>query len=409
MTQTEKLFLQAMKAALNNGQVDWEQDISREEWAALLSLAETHRVLPMVFQAVYDCPAARRLEPEFFTPYRARVRRLVMLQTRKTVGFLPLLEQLRQVGAEPLVVKGLVCRGLYPNPDCRMSSDEDILIPPDKFPICHEVMTRWGMTTTDPEGAAYESPYTQPGGVLYIEVHKSLFPPESQAYGDLNRFFLDARSRAVEQDGVPTLAPTDHMLYLILHAFKHFLHSGFGIRQVCDIVLCANAWGPRIDWAALLESCRVIRAEQFAAGLFRIGWKYLNFSLEASCYPLQWQSIYVDEEPLLEDILRSGIYGSSDMSRKHSSTMTLKAVEAQKAGAAPAGGVLKSIFPPARDLERRYTYLQGKPYLLPIAWAERLVRYTRETRRTSCAPGDSIRIGNERVSLLRRYGIIDKK
>lgn len=32
---------------------------------------------------------------------------------------------------------------------------------------------------------------------------------------------------------------SDHLFYLICHALKHFYHSGFGIRQVCDILLFA--------------------------------------------------------------------------------------------------------------------------------------------------------------------------
>lgn len=400
--------MQALKAALAGEKVTWEQEISPEDWTMLLRMAEIHRVLPMIFQAVYDCPAAKAMEPELFGAYRAKVRQAVMIQTRKTGEFLPLLETLRRAGVEPLVVKGIVCRSLYPTSDYRMSADEDILIPPEQFPLCHRILTEYGMTTPDPEGNAYEIPYTQKEGLLYIEVHKSLFPSESRAYGDLNRFFRDARSKAVEQGGIPTLAPTEHMLYLICHAYKHFLHSGVGIRQVCDIILCANAWGSRIDWLYILDCCRKIRAEQFTAALFRIGWKHLNFSLEDSRYPLQWQAVYVDELPLLRDILKSGIYGGSDMSRKHSSTMTLQAVAAQKGGTGTSG-ILRTLFPPAADLEKRYPYLKEKPLLLPVAWAERIVKYGAETRRTSGnTPRDSIRIGSERIALLKQYGIIDK-
>ena len=146
---------------------------------------------------------------------------------------------------------------------------------------------------------------------------------------------------------------------------------------------------------------------RFAAGLFRIGWKYLGFSLDKSGYPLSWQAIYVEELPLLQDILSSGVYGSADRSRQHSSTITLRAVETRQTHAAT--GVLRSVFPPVSSLEQRYSYLKEKPWLLPVAWTERLVRYGRETRKTANnAPGESIRIGKERLELLRRYGILDK-
>ena len=408
MTQRDTLFLQALKAALLGRQVDWDQPISADQWAELLALADSHKVLPMIYQAVYACLSAASMPPELSATCRARVRRLVMLQAQKTESFRELLKRLESAGAAPLVVKGIICRELYPNPDHRMSADEDLLIPKSQFQLCHRVLTEMGMTTPDPEGRSYETPYTRPGSTLYLEIHTSLFPPDSSAFREFNRYFRDAHRRAVRQNGVPTLEPTEHLLFLILHAFKHFLHSGFGIRQVCDIILCANTWGPEIDWQWLLETCRTLRAEQFAAGLFRIGWKHLGFSLERSGYPLNWQAIYVEELPLLQDILSSGVYGSADRSRQHSSTITLRAVETRQNHA--AGGVLRSVFPPVSALEQRYSYLQGKPWLLPVAWTERLVRYGRETRTTANNdPGSSIRIGKERVELLKKYGILDKK
>ena len=404
MNNIGNLFLRAIGAALKNEPLR-EKNISQEELQGVLQMAEIHQVLPMVFEAVYGCADA---DPRMLGYYRLRSMQLVAIQAQKTADFMPLLEELRSTGAKPLVVKGLVCRNLYPKPDFRMSTDEDLLIEPEKSDICHEVLTKLGLQTRNPESDDYELGYHRPDSYQYIELHRSLFPHESDAYGDLNRFFADVHSRAVEQNGIMTLAPTDHMLYLILHAFKHFLHSGFGIRQVCDMTLYANAYGSQIDWKWVLECCRQVRAEKFAAAMFRIGRKYLNLSLEKSRYPLQWQAILVDENPLLEDILGAGVYGSSDMSRKHSSRMTLEAVSAQNRGEAGSNGLLKSLFPTAQELEGRYPYLKDKPMLLPVAWTDRLVNYYRELAKTRAnSPAESIRIGNERIDLLKQYDILE--
>ena len=34
----------------------------------------------------------------------------------------------------------------------------------------------------------------------------------------------------------------------------------------------------------------------------------------------------------------------------------------------------KRLFPDAKSIERRYTYLQSKPWLLPVAWVHRLFK-----------------------------------
>ena len=404
MDNISTLFLKALGAALKNEPL-CEENISSEELLGLLQMAEAHQVLPMVFETVYGCAG---LDQRILGYYRIRGMQLVAIQAQKTAEFLPLLAQLRSAGAKPLVIKGLVCRNLYPNPDFRMSSDEDLLVEPEQTEVCHRVLTECGLTTPDPQSQAYELGYHRPDSYQYIELHRSLFPQESEAYGDLNRFFVDAHSRAVELDGIATLCPMDHMLYLILHAFKHFLHSGFGIRQVCDLTLFANRYGTEIDWKWILECCRQVRAEKFAAAMFRIGRKYLNLSLEESRYPLQWQAILVDENPLLEDILDAGVYGGSDMSRKHSSRLTLEAVSAQNRGEASSHGLLKSLFPTAQELEGRYPYLKDKPMLLPVAWTDRLVNYYIELAKTRAnSPAESIRIGNERIDLLRQYEVLE--
>ena len=403
MKRSHELFLQALSAALKNEYVPWDHPLSRNEWEEILSLAEAHRVLPMVFQAVYACPAAKLADKRLMTFYRSCAIQMVALQTWKSAEFHPLLQALQEAGIQPLVVKGVTCRELYPNPDHRLSSDEDVLIDPEQFAACHRVLTEFGLTTRDPDSDSYEIGYVRPDSSLYVEIHRSLFPDEHTAYGDMNRFFTDVRSRAVQQRGVPTLHPTDHMLYLLCHAFKHFLHSGFGVRQVCDLILYANAYGSQIDWNYILTCCREIRAEQFAAGLFRIGWKYFGFSLEQSRYPLQWQAIYVDETFLLEDILQAGVYGSADKDRLHSSSLTLHAVSNQKQGT--SGSIFKTLFPSARDMEGKYPYLKDKPMLLPIAWTDRILKYSKSTAN----PSDSIRIANNRIQLLKKYGVLDNE
>ena len=401
-----ELFLQALQAALENRSADWVEPLSDEQWHRLMTMAQTHQVLPMIYQAVSRCPAARSTQA--LSAYRGQIFQQVAIQAKKTMAFLPLLKKLSDAGVAPMVVKGIVCRSLYPNPDFRMSSDEDVLIPPEKMDLCHQILTEYGMLTSD-DLADFEVSYTKPGTPLYLEMHKSLFSPDSEAYGDLNRFFLDCRSRSVtiraEGFDVPTMCPTDHLFYLICHAFKHFLHSGFGIRQVCDIVLFANTHGSQIQWETVLENCRSIRADKFAAAMFRMGHEHLTFDPEKACWPECWREISVDYSAMLEELLQAGVFGNSDMNRKRSSNITLGAVTAQKQGRKKSG-LLRSLFPPVSTLQGRYPWLKKFPFLLPIAWLLRILTYGKTHSGADAA--ESIKIGNARVALMRQYGILDE-
>ena len=415
MKATEQLFLEALRESLRGGRVQWENPLSAQDWAALFGLAHEHQVLPMIFEAVYACPAAQSADARLMQMAKRQTMQSVMMQAMKTGEFLALMKHLRDAGLTPCVVKGIVCRDLYPHPDHRVSGDEDVLIPPEQFARCHEAMLAFGMQPADPQQdvqTAHEIPYGKPGSPLYIELHKHLFPPENDAYGDFNRFFSDvhAHTGQIVVDGVSltTMNPTDHFFYLICHAFKHFLHSGFGIRQVCDIVLFAGRYGQEIDWTAVLENCREIRADQFAAALLKIGRTYLGFDPNAAGCPQAWQEIAVDEGPMLQDLLSSGVFGDASMSRKHSSTMTLSAVAADRRGRKAGRHLLRTLFPGRSTLVGRYPFLRTKPWLLPLAWVLRIVHYAGEHRGagTDNRAAESLRIGSERVELLRRYGII---
>lgn len=411
MERQEQLFLEAMKAALEDRTVDWDDRVSAEELKKVLILATIHHVLPMIFETVYSCPAAAALEPTLVAECRKATLQAVMGQSMKTEEFLELYSSLRGRGITPLVVKGLVCRSLYPRPDYRESGDEDVLCGEQNFKSCHKAMIDLGMEPCSSDLDSYEVPYRKGDGLLYIELHKTLFPGDSDIFGDCNRIFEHSFEHpsqiTVGGVEVATLDWSEHMLYLILHAFKHFLHSGFGIRQVCDMVLFANAYGHLLDWKYIQKKCKGLRAEQFAVAIFAIGQKYLTFCPEKAHYPISWSTMEVDPEPLLQDMLCGGIYGGADRSRVHSSNMTLNAVKADKKGK-QSGNLLWTVFPPAKLLVSRFHWLRRKPWLLPLAWLLRIFGYLKEAlTRSDSSAAAVIRVGSKRVELLRQYDIID--
>lgn len=407
-------MLEALRCFLNDMKVDWKENISVEDWNEFFTLCRHHQILPMIYDTVYACPAFRSYPQENVQMMKRQVIGEVMVQNRKTQEFLMLYRKLLDAGLTPVVVKGVICRNMYREPDYRCSGDEDVLIPRDQFTKCHEIFTSGGMKLLDPDKdieAEGEVPYYKEGGMLHIELHKELFSSESEAYGELNRVFSGVFDRMIqtEIDGVPvyTMCHTDHLLYLILHAFKHFLHSGFGIRQVCDIMIYADTYGKEIDWDYILDILQKIHADVFAASLFDIGVKELNFDPEKACYPESWKRMKADGSDLLEDLLEGGVFGDSSMSRKHSSNITLQAVVEDKKGKKAETSLVKSLFPDMKYMERNYTYLKSYPLLLPVAWAARIRKYLKETRETKGNDARaSIEIGSQRVDLMKKYKII---
>ena len=107
-----------------------------------------------------------------------------------------------------------------------------------------------------------------------------------------------------------------------------------------------------------------------------------------------------------DDLLRGGIYGAADRDRLHSSSMTLNAVSADKKGKR-SSGVWQAAFPSAKALSNRYPYLQRQPYLLPVAWVSRFCGYAKENADGNGTAQKAVKIGTERIKLLKEYNIID--
>ena len=398
LTTTERQFLHIAKAAVSSGELPAEN----VDWPAIFTLANQQKLLPLLFEAVRKTPVAEE-NAALFSVTKQQVIGQVLNQTVRSAEFADLYRKLRTAGLHPIVVKGQLCSRLYPLKDHRISADDDLYIPDAEFMACHEQLFANGLTTDTPADeltAADEVSYTKEGSPLYIELHRHLFDSSEDAHDELNHFFADLNP--VETDGFLAMPPHEHLLYLILHAYKHFVRSGIGLRQFCDIGLWAQTYHDEIDWQRLHDQCVSVHAATFAAAAFRIAKDYLGIEFDL---PAPWIDA-VDVEPLLHDTLCGGVYGSNDLTRLHSSTVTLNAVKASRTG--EKSSVLRTVFPKREYLERRYPYLKKRPYLLPVAWVQRLAHYASEKQSGSDnSASGSIKLARERIELMKRYDIMD--
>lgn len=402
LTQNEQCFLEILRAALQGRTLDASDFSAETDWDYLVSAAANHKLLPMFLSTVPVglLPDGRAL--------KQHVLRQVMVQTKNSIQFLRLFDKMHAAGLRPLVVKGIVCRGLYPQGELRPSGDEDLYVTDEDFGECCRILREYGMEPDTEEGPdVHEIGWRKQGSALYIELHRRLFPPEARAYGDLQAFFDRSHDQAVEyttEFGIPVLSmsPHDHMLYLILHAYKHFLHSGFGIRQVCDIGLWARKYHEQIDWELLAAQCGGCNVRTFAAAVLGIARYYLDITIPPEA---EWAAAPEFCEPMLIDILLGGIYGAADRDRQYAATVTLNAVAADRAGTRHS--IWASVFLKRSSMEGKYPYLKKYPFLLPIAWIQRIWQYLNKHSNAGDHLSASITIGNERIRLLKLYGIIE--
>ncbi len=382
-------------------------------WEKIYQLSWIHSVLPMAYEAAYQLPEFAEVSEEFRAGWKRKTIGTVMSQMQRTSRFLDIYRRINREGLMVLVVKGIICRLLYEKPDHRTSNDEDLFVCRQDFQRCHQIFVEEGLVAE--QGSDLEQKdvisYHDPRSGLHIELHQQLFSEDSAAYGNFNQIFSHSIKNHIVQmiDDVPvrTMNPTDHMLFLICHSLKHFLHSGFGIRQICDMVMFANVHGRDIDWNRIMKALKNIQGEVFWVNLVDIGERYLGFSQEQACFYLKEYGIKADSRALLEDVFEAGIFGKSSENRVHSSNITLSAYADR--GISTGNSLLRTIFPGRKYLIKRYPVLERIPVLLPFMWLHRLFSYGMKLlpgKKKTVSVAESLDIGNRRIELMKKYQII---
>jgi len=379
LNDQQKILIQAVKHGLRKERFD-----PGPMPQALWELAVAHKLLPLVCDAIASVPMAVKKQTMI----------QVAAQTRRSLGALTAYDHLRSLGAHPTILKGALCRMLYPAPDHRISGDEDFYVPANEFDLCCNGLQQLGMMPAD---AKKESWYDA-GRTVHIELHRTLFGEIQSGEHPLNELFADAFDRVCTYEPEPgrEVASLDshlHFLCLILHAFKHFLYSGFGLRQICDIGLWAREYEACIDWQLLHRQCESVRAVHFTAAVLRIARETLGISFDPTEL---WESISVDPEPLLRDVLDAGIYGSASSERLHS------AVALGQGKRNP----LRTLFPERSYMLAKYPVRDGKKAPpLAVLWGRRLGEYALGVLKKQEDPMGAAALAKRRKKLLQYYKI----
>ena len=389
----DEVLIQCLSAYCNNDSLS--VNISEASfWRALFELSGDQKLIPVVYDVLHNS-----MPSDIANLFRHTAVLQTARQTAHSAEFLHVYAQLKSFGFEPVVVKGIVARMTYGKPDLRISSDEDVYLPVSSYLRFHEKMKDLGFSTSNQPDLknAHEERYLR--NDLMIEGHWEFFPQDHDVLNSLNtlseEFWNRSRIIVLDRGSIRTLEPTDHMSFLLLHAFKHFISSGFGIRQICDIIQWSKAY--EIDWPRVHGILKSVHGEYFAGALFGIGEQYFGMA-----FPTGWER--TDHTLLLNDALSAGIYGSNTMSRKHSSTITLGAVESGFRGKRKLS-LLPSLFPNRAVMETSFPWVKKSGLLLPAAWSIRIFRYLKESR-TDNSASESIRIGKERTEMLKFYKIL---
>lgn len=307
------------------------------DYYSLYQLATTHRVSILIYNQIYNFPD---FPENLKIQWEVEIMQASILQTMKTNRFLNLYKKFLENNLKVIVVKGLICRSLYTHPDHRTSSDEDIYIEKHQFEKAKEILLNEGLViVSDSEDV---TTFMDASCKLYIEMHTSLFSEKSEAYGYFQKHFNQVFDQCIIHNimgvEVYSLSYDLHLLFLILHFVKHFLHSGVGIRQILDIIIYSEHFGDKINWTQLYQKLDDLHLLTLVCNIWALSYDKLDFDFSKIILPENYYQNDYDYQNLLNDIIEAGILGNSSMERTHSSTITLNASISGKTS------IMKSVF-----------------------------------------------------------------
>lgn len=379
------------------------------DWGAVLSYARFHKILPVILEAASqnnECTAS-----SFYGEYLEQATLATVEQAQKTAAFLQLYKRFNDEGVYPLVLKGLVCRLNYGELcDHRASGDEDLLISHADYEKTDRILKEQGfepefenITETQAQ-TVREVLYTHPDSPLRIEIHFNAIGYENDWLAPMNGLFKPDSDNYREIDcgdvRIHTLNHTEHFLYLICHALKHFTFCGLGIRQITDILLYAEKFGNELDRGFITKTLTDFDAIDICSDFFHLGIIYLGFD-----FKLETQPICLDE--LIEDLMESGLYGNETSARKASAHVLSAAMSNRDSGNSKASVFWRTVFADKRRLVNMCPELEDKPHLIIREQYRRLGRFIRlkkEGKSNLAAQGFAL--GSKRMELLKKYNLL---
>ena len=396
-------FLKILKSIFcNQNEIFLDEPV---DWKFLSETARKQNLLPLFFEA-----AAMRddyQKSEVFVKDQMDTFTMVATQIQRTNDFLEIYKKIIEDGIYPIVIKGISCRVLYGElGEHRPSADEDILIEIKDFQKIKGILEQEHYVCSVPDITDHgldqiqEVSFYNPEQKLYLEVHTNLIGKENKERVRMNNLFFNVHEngKTMQIDGVDikVLEPTKALLFLILHAYKHFKNRGVGIRQVLDILLHYREYKQEIEEKDLQEALKICKAENFWMDVLYIGNQYLGF------YEKKPEYVCCPEE-LLKDMIQSGVFGGQEKS-DYAAANTNLALEDDRYGQGMFNTLFRAVFPKRKVLLAGYPYLEEKPWMLPVIWGKRWMKFIRY------AGTDAWKLGREilkrssvRMEMIKKY------
>ncbi|MGN0181061.1 MAG: nucleotidyltransferase family protein [Candidatus Ornithomonoglobus sp.] len=339
--------IKLLRYVLNGDVLELSANIDFEK---LFAFGKSHGVENMLYVGLRDLKIA--VPEDTMKKFKTAYEMQIMVEATQALEFEALSQAYEETGIDHIPLKGSVLKYLYPMPDYRKSGDIDVLFhPEDERSKVEPIMEEYG--------------YTREGLADYHKLH-SVFDKPPFVKVELHRKLVHSDDRAVKMcervwECVELKAGTKHTynmnnefnyFYTLAHLRKHLYNSGAGIRMVTDLMLIRKKL--KLDEQRLntyLKDGNLMELDSFIRMLIE-----------------KWFGNGIEEDErinMLEHIiLTSGSFGNA---------YSKQIIASNDVGVNKSKRIFRLIFPSYRFMCGKYHFLEGRHYLMPVAYIRRWI------------------------------------
>lgn len=371
MNTTEKQFIDLLSNSIRNEVCKKKYD--NVDWNELMNLSRKHKIEGLIYSALNKSRLLENIDEDKVNELKKEVFFTGVTQISNMSKLEIVFNEFSKENVPVIVLKGLVVREYYPQPEQRSMSDADIFVKAKDLNKSKKILIDLGYTEVDAE-ASHHIKYIKSGYPM-IELHWHVMKQDGFS-DELDLFEDDIWDRTIEVKvkgaKVLSLGYEDLALHLCMHMAAHLAASGFGVRQIADLVLLVEKKGHLIDWTLFINKAEEFGFKKFIIIMFKIC--NILFSMDI---PKEMAVYKIDDEEMFESLISTifdgGVYGKKDMASNFANQVAFN--YKGKDSNATIGAIrryFRFIFPSIETMSDKYSYARKIRILTPIAWIHHL-------------------------------------
>lgn len=364
MEKTSEFLIYLMACSLQGTKPE-EALLANIDMEALLRLAKAHSVSAMVCMALEQTDAfqhtAETTRLKWLDAKNKAIRKNMLLDAeRKTIS-----HELETQGIWYMPLKGSILKDWYPKPGMREMADNDILFDPSGREQVREIFQNRGYKTISFRKGNHDVYEKAP--IYNFEMHVSLF---HGTYKELTKQYENVKERLLPVDGTAyqfAFTPEDFYVFVLAHAYKHYSHSGTGIRTLADIYVMNRHLGDIMDRDEVEQ-----KLTQLGIAEYEQHSRVLAEKLFSAVRPLAEIELTEDEKGMLLYYCDATTYGTVD-NRVNNRLHELQENSENIKLWTKVKYCCVRLFPERDFCKYAYPFVYKHPWTLPFFWVWRIV------------------------------------